>query len=1388
MKGKDVKKLVLLVICGCLIISSHISSQAQEEGLTFYLPFDQGANAEQAKGTPAPVQGSHPGELVEGIKGKAMLFSQGNALIYSSKGNYDNARGSLEMWIKYEELYPKSDPRIFVEGGGLKKLNLRILLMSYFSPMRLHVTHNDRTYSRIILPLKTKQLGSWYHFVICWDKDMGTRCYLNGEFYAHSGGGSRDPVLNYKRKSRTEETFSVGPGSNSQKVKMAIDELKIYNRMLTAEEVKQKFLATLPVTVKLKNCLIGRRNQLLKLRVKNESGQAVSGKISHGTVPWDSERLTLEKIDYGKATGITIAAGETKTLEIKPDIPEKSGRYGLNVKLSFGGYSATRNLFFGYAAGPPLTAQPEEAHPRLKLKLLKEFDCTKKYGPEEFCDDGLSEVVDSPLGKYRITGGPDKRFSRFAYRFFIEDVGTLHLAEIEYPDDREFEMEVMIDSKYGGVFQVAENGIIVGDHYPNSNKLKKYRVLFYPPDKECTIMFMNWPIGGGSGVSCPPAAVKSVKIYRVEDGLPAVKMANLPPAGKRRSIGVQDEDHSTYREYSGYALGLGSSEFGSFNNWYTHFLRRFDHMKYIGQNLFGHTVMHYGGTSFPGSPISRYARNLNYPDYWLDLALYLAGQEGLKFNAGICHLFNAELGKLAGEASHSEMINGKDTIYNVGWNGEFGSLTYGGAPPLYNILHPKVQELISAFFDDFIGRYGHYEAFDGFDLWFWMDCLIGFGSLKAGYSDYTVGLFEKETGVKVPGSVPDKNRFVKRYLFLTKKDKAMREKWIAWRCRKVHEFWMEVHNLIQKKRPGTKLTFQCWATVGGYKNVNSQAAIWKRGDINSVYNYYREGGFDLNLFRDIPHLYIGNKLAPNYNPQDSDYIFRDFEFSPARIIPFRNRGLTAIWLQQQRRERDNMLSATPMPDYWLPEGAGRGGQPPRKAGAQIRPNNPFGGHLEKSGAVMPNSDFYLEYYAKCLADWDVREITDGGIGTTTLGAEDELRDFIRAYLTLPTEYFEVFKDVNDPVCVRHWQDRFYVVNREFYPIKVTLKFNRNRFKLLDLAADEKHKVKGKYSVSVGPYRLISYRLPSGVKLEDVEVIMPQEKVEWLEGRLKQLKDAIARAEETGKMVPLVKKDLAWFKKELERAWEQKHYARVRKLLDSYWCRNIINVKRIKAYFRFFDEKFQEKFQREAPPVKAARMNSIPAIDSPEWNNVPAMTEMADLVFWEGKTVVAPSSVKNSVRCVYDDKAIGFLFSCPVQDKKNMAPGKAFRDAEAVEIYISPNANSKPYYHYITCYKGPRYQKRCYIEKVKLVKFESVDLYNPEYTVETEKDKDGWTARIVIPFKELDGAAAPEKGDVWRINLSRKTRCKELGNYWQALRIDEKESVHCPEKFSKLLFQ
>ncbi len=1399
-------KIKIMCFVGIITILGIIirANADDNSGLTFYVPFDKNAVAEFAKGNPNPLPGSKPGKLVPGIIGKGILLDSKTLLEYATAKNYKNAKGTLEFCFKYvKPVTGKGQTYLFCEGGR-KNVNTIFFQRLYegFSFNRIIWSLYTGKYSCVRLAnVNPKTLGEWHHCLLTWNKDKDTDMFVDGNqvMYGKKTRSYRRVSRPTSRQLGKSDTMTFGPRNlckiarGNQTAAVVIDEIKIYDRMFSPAEAEKCYREYFPLTADIgSRVFVQGKKKSTKISLENPCKKPVSVDMK-----WELTDTTGTKIlQRGNSGKVTVVPGKKITVEI-PLLLNKPGEYLLRTIFA-DKTEAAKNFRICCC---PVETGPEkvEFDPKLDLKLLKEFDCTKKYSLEEFCDDGMSKVVSSPLGKYRVTS--DKTpWSRFAYHFFINNPQAQHLAVVEYPDDHEYEMEVMIDNRGNVLYQTLENGVIVGGHYPNSNKMKQFKLLFWPTSRECTIMAMGWPIGIlGRHVDekVSAAAIKSIKIYEVIGGLPAVKLENLPPKNLRRTVGTREEDATSSREFGANLI----NQTNDFEQIYRMLNRRIKYMKFLGQNLYGMTLVHYSGGFYPSFIMSKdIARQSMFPDYWIELSLYLCEKNGIKVNAGLCLLNNEKLKAMANQTKE-EIIAGKDTPFNIKWDGTFfgrGALFAG--PPDYNVIHPKVQEHFLSVVEDILNRYGDSPAFNGFDFWFWSTMSFWFGDLKSGYGDYTVKLFENETGIKVPGDVPDPMRFTKRYVFLARTSKDIRNKWIEWRCRKVKEFWMKIRDLVKKKDPKLIINLECWAVLtANFININNASVIWKPGKLDSIYKYYRKGGIDLNMFKNIPGFYLGNVIKPNFNPKLKYQFFRDYVFAPAYIKAFQNHGMNSVWLEQNRREFDCMHNATPMPDYWIPEGSKTryGGQPPRKGGKTQNRGKAYHGHLEKSGAVMANGDFYLEFYANILAEWDVRQITDGGLTTTTLGAEDVVREFIRAYLTLPAEYFEVFDNMTDPVCVRQLNRKdgyyFYMVNRDFYPLEISLNFNRKNFSVTDLPNAKKLTVSDNVKVTLGPYRLMSFKAPKGTKLVSVKVVAPKDKVAWLKGRMDNIKKLLATVKTKKIELPkLIGQNLPWFEKSLDSAWREKHYAWLRKLLDSVWAKNLETLLSGKKseLMTFLQAKDYAKkyFSRKTRSFKAMKVNSIPPVGSDEWKKAQPITGFGQVFLYSpGKVFLAKKPFEKTVAyCVYDDKAIAFEFEC--FDKNiNKVVDERIRDAaDLVKIMLSPYKNGKPYFYYRIHYNNANfYNAKCAIKNVGSSRRKQL-----KYDVIFKKERDRWLARIVIPFSDLRLKKSPVKGDVWRFNLMRKIR-KE-GKF--ALRctpdyLPPKDwGFHCPARYENLIFE
>ncbi len=125
----------------------------------------------------------------------------------------------------------------------------------------------------------------------------------------------------------------------------------------------------------------------------------------------------------------------------------------------------------------------------------------------------------------------------------------------------------------------------------------------------------------------------------------------------------------------------------------------------------------------------------------------------------------------------------------------------------------------------------------------------------------------------------------------------------------------------------------------------------------------------------------------------------------------------------------------------------------------------------------------------------------------------------------------------------------------------------------------------------------------------------------------------------------------------------------------------------------------------------------------------------------------PAAVQTRAAAVYDNANLHFLVEClePNMDglvaQCTLHDGDVFSD-DCVEIFISPNPQRKPYYHFVANALGTQYE-----EKVR------DKSWHAPWTVKPARGDDRWTLQITIPFAALGGR--PAEGSVWWFNVDRQ---------------------------------
>jgi len=791
-----------------------------------------------------------------------------------------------------------------------------------------------------------------------------------------------------------------------------------------------------------------------------------------------------------------------------------------------------------------------------KAKLLHRIDCTQELPPDKYFGLGEVKVVESSAGRYREAQGVPPT-ARFGYRFPIEHIGRPHVAVIRYPDDKQRFMCIMDGSCYD-----LSTGVYTGWAEPISGTMLELRQIFWPRWKDCSIVFMTWSAG-------EPAAAAGIEIYELDD-LPPLSVPGDPGDGTRREFGIQYED----------PCGTGASEGAKTRaEWIDHLVQ---YARHSGQSLLAYPMAWYHGPLFPAKcePSNgldgvvaedrrQYSRWTTTPVDWYTALLERFGKEGLQFQGAMTLIrlgtllkkMNIDLGSIQKgvdtfnnmrsdnqvQSSANEwtaLYNGvnyrtlaelnKDKKPLEPWVQEPPQWAYGERrnnpswiAPMFNPLHPTVQEAILTLVKEMGERYAKYPAFKGISFNLFLAAMPWFGTIKFGYDDYSVALFEKETCVAVPVDAKAPDRFAQRYKFLTETHRAA---WVAWRCKKIRELFGRIHKMFAAARPDLRVTVTLWDEVV-LPHIQLSTEDLQFGARKSMVELYREAGIDVDLYRDEPGLEVdrqmGNSLDRGGHWSTPETAFRDSHYLEQDSIDtfhkldrpgaFIFHGYVEAWgkfVVFRTEDDDANVAVLSVMDGKPAEGIFRTNSEYPKDGfwwnSQERITPSFQGGVH-----------FLEPYAAAVADIDACRITRGGLFLDKAHTE-AIQQFAKAYRSLPKKKFDTVGTTTDPVVVRtllHDGRRyFYAVNRDYYPMKVEMAFSAVT-KAEDLAIGERFELPKQWSLVLGPYDLRSLAIPADVEIIGFTATPPEQIAKSLRQEAEQVLVLFGKLRAAGKSVP-----------------------------------------------------------------------------------------------------------------------------------------------------------------------------------------------------------------------------------------------------------------------------
>jgi hypothetical protein len=730
-----------------------------------------------------------------------------------------------------------------------------------------------------------------------------------------------------------------------------IDDVRIYDQMLTAEEIDTMYRASGMGGLKFS---LLRTVQLppvagLSIEVTNGSDRGWQGAVSWAC----GQRQGEFELD--------LASGERTEMELTEAIPD-STRGAVDVALKWQeGIQTPRQCRRELTAYIPagIGAPPDESP---DWKMLARVNCAEQA---PIAQVGQSHVVEGPAGRYR-EGGLE-RYDRFAYVFELSAARRMVRLTVEHPDDKTRSTSFSISTPQWQPSAVASterqvlgNGLLSGGHFTLTNRMERRQYVL-------PMMYKQFAIIVETGVSGEPAAVASLTVEeaKLDSYGPGCPLPALQ-AGQHRRMGLYWEDPVIGQDFGWTGI--------DYTHWDDTLKRALDYMAWSGQDLLAYPTLWYDGPVYgsktqPGTwPYGGRHHPADYPR----LVAARCSERDIKF---IPTFTIWRLPSLDGLIANSEQAAaGRPMVNTVTRDGKVLTSTNWGSPPLLNAQHPKVQEALLALVDEHVAMCGDQPSFAGIEFALWPSSpMQAAAKLFTSYDDWTVLSFARHVGQVPPGEPSSAERFKQRADWILN-DSSRRAQWVRWRCETMTEFYNEVARHLARVGPHCKLRLVV-LQPGPDADVDPAQALL-------------EQGLDLEALSRNPQIVIArhtNQTACRCERCD-DPDWDAVELTRWFQEPFYGLPRTSATIHQQYFESHYVLTSSDipklqLPDPWQTEGWGRCCQP------------------------VPAGRNFLRHPALDVYLFDAQWLAIGGFNLGTLGFEPEVRAFASAFRALPQKAF-----------------------------------------------------------------------------------------------------------------------------------------------------------------------------------------------------------------------------------------------------------------------------------------------------------------------------------------------------------------------------------------------
>jgi hypothetical protein len=610
-----------------------------------------------------------------------------------------------------------------------------------------------------------------------------------------------------------------------------------------------------------------------------------------------------------------------------------------------------------------------------------------------------------------------------AYWLPVSQPGKPHILEVEYPSDvpQTLGISLLEPNAAGALAPVGlDSGVDVQPEIIDGGepRMLRHRLIFWPRTNSPLVLMSN-------GRDHDPAVYGKIRLLAGSEQLSRVAP---PPAGRKGRLMAAYLDRPLFPENFSAPEVYDDWAGRSLDDWNTFYIggtRLIEYLQHVGYNGLMLNVLADGSTIYPSKaadPTPRYDTGVYFSSAQdplrkdvLEMLFRMFDREDMQLIPSL--EFAAPLPEL-----EAALRLGGPEAESLDWIGPDGKswremhASRRGLAPYYNVLNPRVQKAMLDVLREVAERYARHPSFAGIALRLSADGYAQLSDPLWGLDDATIGQFQQDAKLRVPGDGPE--RYARRAEFLSQE--PQRRMWLDWRAGRLNQFYLNAQKLLVSLRPDGRLYLAGAEILGGGEDQPDQNLKPVLSRRTTVGDLFLRAGIDVRYYQANERMVF---LRPQQIEHGGNLAAKAAQLEIAQM-PDADRyfqGLAVSGSLFFHVPREFRIVSFDQKSPIRPSHAWLVSQPAR-SGAENR-----------------------RRFIHDLSTLDVQAVFDGG-WLLTLGQEDAIRDLVAAYRSLPAVRFRQVADQrssSQPVTFRFasYDNRTYLYAVNDAPFPVTARIH-----------------------------------------------------------------------------------------------------------------------------------------------------------------------------------------------------------------------------------------------------------------------------------------------------------------------------------------------------------